>query len=249
MKEHLGKIIGMGLGILIGKFWGAIVGLFVGFIIDQMAAKGIFSRGGGGRKVKVEPDDTTDFILSALILSAAVVKADGEVSELELSYIHTFLAEQFGTEKVEHYMEVLQQSVSQDFDLPKVTREIRQNNTYETRLQILYVLFGIAHADFSISPKEFAVLKNISVHLSLTPDDYNSIQAMFHTELDGYYKILEVIPSCSDKELHNAYIEVAKKYHPDKVAHLGENVQKLAHLKYIKVTEAYDAIKKKRGMG
>jgi DnaJ like chaperone protein len=41
---------------------------------------------------------------------------------------------------------------------------------------------------------------------------------------------------------------MANKYHPDKVAYLGEDIRKAAAEKFRKVKDAYDVIKKDRGM-
>ena len=41
---------------------------------------------------------------------------------------------------------------------------------------------------------------------------------------------------------------MAVKYHPDKVSHLGEDVQKSATEKFKKVNEAYERIKKQRNI-
>ena len=40
---------------------------------------------------------------------------------------------------------------------------------------------------------------------------------------------------------------MAKKYHPDKVAYLGEDVRKSAEQKLQEVNEAYEKIRKQRG--
>lgn len=40
---------------------------------------------------------------------------------------------------------------------------------------------------------------------------------------------------------------MAVKYHPDKVHHLGPDFQKDANIKFQKITEAYETIKKQRG--
>ena len=40
---------------------------------------------------------------------------------------------------------------------------------------------------------------------------------------------------------------MANKYHPDKVSHLGEELQKLAEEKFKSVSDAYQAIKGQRG--
>jgi len=41
---------------------------------------------------------------------------------------------------------------------------------------------------------------------------------------------------------------MAMKYHPDKIAHLGEEFQKAAQEKFRSVNEAYKTIKKERNM-
>lgn len=65
---------------------------------------------------------------------------------------------------------------------------------------------------------------------------------------DDDYKILEVSPKATDDEVKKAYRAAAKKHHPDKVSHLGEDVRKAAEKKFAQVNEAYERIKKARGM-
>jgi DnaJ like chaperone protein len=57
------------------------------------------------------------------------------------------------------------------------------------------------------------------------------------------------VPSkANDTELKKAYRKLAIKYHPDKVAHLGEDHMQAAEDKFQKVQEAYDKIKESRGL-
>ena len=44
------------------------------------------------------------------------------------------------------------------------------------------------------------------------------------------------------------YVGSPTKYHPDKVAHLGEDVQKAANAKFQELNAAYEKIKKERGI-
>ena len=41
---------------------------------------------------------------------------------------------------------------------------------------------------------------------------------------------------------------MAVKYHPDKVSHLGEDVQKAANEKFKRINVTYEQIKKERGI-
>ena len=71
---------------------------------------------------------------------------------------------------------------------------------------------------------------------------------MFVKDTTSAYRILEITPDASDEELKKAYRRMALKYHPDKVAHLGDDVQKAANTKIQEVNAAYESIKKQRGI-
>ena len=62
------------------------------------------------------------------------------------------------------------------------------------------------------------------------------------------YKVLGLGPDASDDEVKKAYRKMAVKYHPDKVATLGEDIQKAAEEKFKAVSQAYEAICRERGM-
>jgi len=71
---------------------------------------------------------------------------------------------------------------------------------------------------------------------------------MFYKDIDSAYKVLEIDKSTTDEEVKKAYRRMAVKYHPDKVGYLGEDFKKTANDKFQKVNEAYEKIKKERGM-
>jgi DnaJ like chaperone protein len=56
------------------------------------------------------------------------------------------------------------------------------------------------------------------------------------------FEILEVSKNASRDEIDNRYRELMKQYHPDRVAHLGKELQELAHEKTIEIQGAYQAI-------
>jgi hypothetical protein len=60
---------------------------------------------------------------------------------------------------------------------------------------------------------------------------------------DNPYTILGVQPGATKEEIRKAYTQLAARYHPDKVQHLGEDFQELAHKKFVAIQRAYDALK------
>ena len=71
---------------------------------------------------------------------------------------------------------------------------------------------------------------------------------MFVKDINNAFQILEISPSATQEEIKKAYRSMAVKYHPDKVAHLGEDVKKAATEKFQMVQAAYEEIKKQNGI-
>ena len=71
---------------------------------------------------------------------------------------------------------------------------------------------------------------------------------MFIGDSSSAYTILEIDSTVSDQEVKKAYRKMANKYHPDKVSHLGKDLQKVAEEKFKSVNNSYQTIKKERGL-
>ncbi len=59
------------------------------------------------------------------------------------------------------------------------------------------------------------------------------------------YRVLGVARGASPVEITAAFRDKMKQYHPDRVAGLGEELQKMAHDKSIEIRRAYDLLKEK----
>jgi DnaJ like chaperone protein len=143
---------------------------------------------------------------------------------------------------------MLKDILKQEIPIREVTAQMNQRLDYSYRLEMIHFLFGIAAADSGISDSEKSLIRQIAQFMNITASDIESIQAMFIGAIDGAYTILEIDPAASDEEVKKAYRRMAMKYHPDKVSHLGEDFKKVAQEKFRKVKDAYDKIKKERGI-
>ena len=97
-------------------------------------------------------------------------------------------------------------------------------------------------------PAELEVLDSIASAIGLSNTDRDSLLNMYRQSQDSAYKVLGIEPTATDEEVRKAYKRMALKYHPDKVATLGADVQKAAEEKFKKVQQAYEQIKKERGL-
>ena len=191
-----------------------------------------------------------DFIASLLVLTAAVMKADGHATRSELDMAKRFFVQQFGNHITENALPLLRDLLRRDIPVGPVCAQIRANMNYSQRLALLHFLHRVAHADGRLDPEEERLLARIAADLGIQAADIRSIAAMFapQADPDADYRVLETTRQASDADVRRAYRRMSMKHHPDKVAHLGPEFQKTATEKFQRVNAAYARIKKARGM-
>ena len=185
--------------------------------------------------------------MSLLVLSAAVIKADGKTTSQELSTLRSFFARNFGPQAGNEAEEIVKDLLSKDFNLYEVCTQVRSCMDYSQRLQLYHYLVGLGACD-GLHQREIDILETIATYIGLSKSEVDSIFAQFRPSNDSNYRILEITPEATNDEVKKAYRKMAVKYHPDKVATLGEDVQKAAEEKFKAVNQAYEAICKERGI-
>jgi DnaJ like chaperone protein len=236
-KGGYAKWVGGGLGWVFGGPIGAILGVALGSMFDGMNSGQYAYRG----------TPRGDFAMSLLVLSAAVMKADKQILKSELEFVRKFFTSQFGDEEGNRLVRMLQEILKQDINIQEVSVQVGQYTDYPVKLQLVNYLFGIAAADGLYHPDEVDMISVIAGYMGVSSSDFTSIKAMFVKSTGWAYDVLEITTNATNDEVKKAYREMAKKHHPDKVAHLGEDIKKSATEKFQKISAAYDEIKKQRG--
>ncbi len=227
------KWVGGGLGWM----YGGPIGAFIGYQIGKYIGKNFQSK-------------ETSFELSLLILSAMVVKADGKIKQAELDCVRLFFIQSFGKLKADQYFQVFNEVKNKKFpSIRSVCLEINKHVNHKTRLQIIHFLFSIANSDRHIDSSEVDIIKKISKYFWISEYDFSSIQAMFskNKNINNAYEILGLNKSSTEDQIKTAYRKMVKKYHPDKLRGVSEDVVKMAKEKFQSVKDAYDTIRKQRG--
>jgi DnaJ like chaperone protein len=232
------------LGYSFFRFPGALLGFFIGGIVERF-----FYSSGSWSQQRVQTNRPAAFQLNLLALAATVIKADGVVMKQELQFVRNFFITNYGPQNANSIFERFNAEVKKEKqNIPELTRIFNQSTLYETRLQILHFLFGVANADGSISQPELSKVEQIAAALGIRPHDLESIKAMFIKATDSAYKILDIPQTATNEEVKKAYRAMAKKYHPDKLQSKDPALVKGAQEKFQKVQEAYEAIQKERGI-
>jgi DnaJ like chaperone protein len=230
-----------GLGWAIGGPIGAVIGFALGSVTEEAGKE--YKPGTQGPVLL-----PNDFSAALMVLCAAVMKADQKLLRSELEFVRNFFRRTFGEQHTQQRMLLFREMLKQDIPIGAVCQQVRANVNHSGRLEMLHLLFGLAASDGSVSYEELTVLEQISTLSGISGKDFMSIRAMFVRGENAAYKILEIDNTVSDEEVKKAYRRMAMKFHPDKVHHLGPEYQKDAQEKFRKINEAYEEIKKQRGM-
>jgi len=247
------------VGWALGGPIGAVIGFSFGSMFDRGKIKQFSNKQlppfdqahRQGRRTQSQRKSQTqsgDFMISLIMLSTVVMRSDKKVTSSEKKYVQQFLKKQFSQAQATQGLQLINRVLKQKFSTREVCFQIKTYMDHSSRLQLIQYLFGVAKADGYVDDVEIEVIEQMSGYLGINKRDYESIKSMFYDKRSSAYEVLEVAPTASINEIKKAYRSLVKKYHPDKVKHLGEEHQKAAKEKFHKLQEAYELVEKERGI-
>lgn len=244
-----GKWIGGILGwIALGPL-GALLGVAIGSLFESSSKS---------KKAGLEDLNPRDgFLLSFLVLSGYIIKADGKILNSEMECVRQFLIRNFGEAAKTQGEEILNRLFAEQDrqgteeykrTVARCCAQISQYMNYSERLQLLNFLVGISQADGHVDDVEVTALKECAQWMGMRASDVDSMLNLKGDTLEEAYKVLGVSPDATDDEVKKAYRKLALDNHPDRVAALGDDVRKAAEKKFQEINAAKDKIFKARGI-
>lgn len=203
-----------------------------------------------------------------IALMAKVSKADGKVCELEAELLkHTFtdISSHFSNhEEVREKLKKLYTKEKESFDntieiCEKLYSLTKFDNT--KRIKIMEYLLNLAFIDKEFSQTERMIMEDIANALKIKKQDFDNIVHNFEAfyaqqqsstalNLEKAYEILESNENDDAMTLKKNYRKLVKQHHPDIISGQGasQNIIDEATRKLQEINEAYELIKKQRGI-
>lgn len=268
-----GGIIGGILGwVVFRTFIGVLSGIIMGSYVGEYAFWTVVSRNILKKRMQyaeMEERWRNDLLEGILILSADIIKTGRKQRQNQLQCVREFVAVQFGKEVVPEAMRHLDFFLNQNkIDYYHALPKIRGVVPY-TLFRYLISL-SIAEGEFSKGERELIERIGIGMNLSgrnFSYSEIKSIIASIYSELYGgdkkddfvnnhqdnkptptEYVILEINTSATNDEVRAAYRRKAMQCHPDRVATREPEAQKVAAENFMRIHEAYQTIKRERGI-
>jgi DnaJ like chaperone protein len=271
----IGKLFGGTVGFVLGGPLGAIAGAAFGHVIDKSGEVGALPGGSGpeagygpfGSGMNDRQQAQLTFFIGTFSMLARVVAADGRVSREEEQKVAEFmdrdlhLDPQSRATAIKIFNSALQSS--QDFDQLASQFYGQFRGRPEILELLIDILYRVAAADGTISDAEEQLISRAGRLFGYSSTALDAIRRRYvysargggrsaagTAAAGGSYAVLGIDSSASNDEVKRAYRKLAQEYHPDRIASKGlpEEFNTFAHEKFREIQEAYEAIKKERGI-
>lgn len=268
----MGKLLGGIFGYMLGGPIGALFGAFAGHFVD----KGLNAARLEGPELDADQRELIQsaFFTATFSVMGHVAKADGQVTRDEIE-IAEALMQQMGLDAGQRKsaMALFQQGKSADFDLEGALDQFRQQLGRQRNLLRIFieVQVQIALSDGVMHAAEETILLRVCKQLGIRQAEYRAIvylvKASGHfageqrqgsrptaatsaATIKDAYELLGVEKSASDSEVKKAYRRLLSRHHPDKLVSKGlpEEMMKVAADKTFQIKQAYEMVKKSRGI-
>ena len=191
----LGKWIVGGLGwAMFGPLWG-ILGYYLASRIEKLSEEVAAQQ---GETKSWNQGQRNSFLMSLVVLSAAVIKADGKITAKETATVREFFSRNFGVWAADEAEELVREVAQKDFNLYDVCSQIRSCMDYSQRLQLYHYLVSLAACD-GLHQREIDILETIATYIGLSKTEVDSIFAQFRPSNDSNYRILEITPDATNE--------------------------------------------------
>ena len=248
----LGKIIGGTMGLFLGGPLGLIAGVAFGNLFDSAGRVRTDS-------ASISTTDQTQmvFFVGAFSMLAKVATSDGSMVAQERAKVEEFITKDLRLSGQERQaaVNVFNAALTSSGTFEQFALQFYQNFASErTILELLMdVLVRVAAADGTITPPEKNLIDS-AAHIFRIPDSLlASIINRYSSQSASpskAYSVLHLTKSATDEDVKKAYRKLSIEFHPDTIASKGlpEEFTRFATEKFRAIQDAYESIKKERGM-
>jgi DnaJ like chaperone protein len=247
----LGKLVGGTIGFALGGPLGAVAGAAFGHVFD--AGKNVEytqarQRLSGGEQAQLT------FFVAAFSMLAKMVKADGRISQEEIASIERFMVYDLGLDPQSRMfaMNLFNSALNSPGSFEEFAQQFYNQFQHQPQMLelMLDILTRVAMADGGLTRGEEKLIQSATRIFRFSDTHFGNVKTRHTADTNKYYAVLESTPTDSDEQIKSRYRKLVREFHPDTIASKGlpEEFTKFAEQKFREIQEAYDAIKKERGL-
>jgi DnaJ like chaperone protein len=184
-------------------------------------------------------------------------KIDGQITRDEIQTIHRFFQYnlRYSQTQMHWVKELIKEATNSSQSLEALLQEFKSTFAHEPRLILLELVYQVLYTKTTVPEDELKVARYIASYLDISEYQQRTVEAKYRYKqqygtatgenLSGQHlATLGLEKGASAEEIKKAYRKLSMQYHPDKVAHLGDEFRGIAENKMKEINAAYDFFKK-----
>ena len=184
-------------------------------------------------------------------------KIDGQITKNEIQTIHRFFQYnlRYSQTQMNWVKDLIKEAINSTQSLDALLQEFKSTFAYEPRIILLELVYQILYTKTTVPESELKVARYIASFLGISDYDQRTVEGKYRykqqygsataQDMAGqHYATLGLAKGASAEEIKKAYRTLSMQYHPDKVAHLGDEFRAVAEEKMKEINAAYDYFKK-----
>ena len=206
------------------------------------------------RELMMNKEGQVTYELALLKICSQLIKADGQVTDQEIKFVRKFFKETFGSRKADSLFKELKSNTQLPSDINSLLRVIKEQINPTKLYAIIQFLYAISASDGKITNQENEYIHNVGFQLGFSPERLESIKNQFIKSKSKSKKydqktidclnVLGLKGGATDEEVKVAYRNLAKEFHPDKLAGMSEGIKNLAKEKFQLIQSSYEYLNK-----
>jgi len=251
----LGKLFGGTFGFMFGGPLGMIAGIAFGHMFDKAGDV-------GSTQTTRSSYTTLDreqmlFFVGAFSMLARIASSDGSVSSHERQKVLEFIRQdlRLGYREEEAAMRVFDTALTGGGTFDQFASQFYQNFSHAPNiLQLMIdIFYRVAAADGVINSAEEEMIRRAAKIFRLSDSFVEMLCNRYggcSNASDKSYAILNIPRTATDDEVKRAYRKLSIEFHPDTLASKGMGEEFLGHAtaKFREIQDAYESIKRERGI-
>ena len=205
-----------------------------------------------------QTESHNQFVFLLVNILVHIAKSDGHFTKSELQTMLNFFQHSLHYNQDQMYWvkQLIKEAKETEQNLEGLLTEFRRTFSYEPRLILLELIYQIIYTKDPVIDQELAQARKIAAFLQINEYDQRTIEAKYRyggrggeagaaVSEEQYYAVLGLQPGADFVTIKKTYRKLSMQYHPDKVAHLGDEFKRVAEEKMKEINAAYDFFKKK----
>jgi DnaJ like chaperone protein len=273
----MGTLIGGTIGLFLGGPLGAIAGAAFGSFLSGAGTRAKFTKAPGqdrysswyGNRMNQSQHQQMTFFVGAFSMLAKLAAVDGNVSQKERRKVEEFMDNDLSLDSAtkNSAFRIFDTAINAPETFYQFANQFYKEFRFQQQLMELMIdiMLRVAHVDEGISSEEETLIID-AVHIFRIDENiYSNLKAKYSRGYSGShrgqthrqgassgaaYTVMGCSPSDSNDKIKRTYRKLVSEYHPDKISSKGlpEEFKKVANIKFLEIQNAWDEIKKERGI-